>query len=269
MGNSADRKNIVLCDQSYSIGRFIDKKIFVNDSGERQGKKVIEILEEFGFRAIQEVPAEFNSRLVRAQRLMAQSGNVVVVKNSVVCLGRYNSWFRGLEVQSLGSPTAPARCVIESELESNEDDYRYGGSYHRSSQTASPLPYIRLFSLETKSYVYADVDDVEIYEFDTDAISRLHIPGEMHNVIRRVFETPVEDLFGDLLNGKHGGIVVLASGNPGVGKTLTAEIYAESSARPLYVLELGELGTSANEVEEKLQNVFRSGHAVECGPAIR
>ncbi len=41
-----------------------------------------------------------------------------------------------------------------------------------------------------------------------------------------------------------------------MGKTLTAEVYAERSERPLYVLELGELGTTPAEVEENLQRVF-------------
>lgn len=50
--------------------------------------------------------------------------------------------------------------------------------------------------------------------------------------------------------------MVLACGRPGVGKTLTAEVYAERSERPLYVLELGELGTTPAQVEENLQRVF-------------
>ncbi|HZY23185.1 MAG TPA: AAA family ATPase, partial [Beijerinckiaceae bacterium] len=75
-------------------------------------------------------------------------------------------------------------------------------------------------------------------------------------VLTRVFETPTGALFGDLIRGKHGGAVVLACGRPGVGKTLTAEVYAERTERPLYVLELGELGTKPTEVEENLQRVF-------------
>jgi SpoVK/Ycf46/Vps4 family AAA+-type ATPase len=75
-------------------------------------------------------------------------------------------------------------------------------------------------------------------------------------VLTRVFATAKEDLFGDLIKGKHGGVVVLACGSPGVGKTLTAEVYAEQTERPLYSLELGELGTNVTQVEEKLQRVF-------------
>ena len=78
----------------------------------------------------------------------------------------------------------------------------------------------------------------------------------MLSILTRVFGTPVEQMFGDLIQGKHGGLVILACGKPGVGKTLTAEVYAETTERPLYVLELGELGTNVAQVEENLQRVF-------------
>jgi len=120
----------------------------------------------------------------------------------------------------------------------------------------SRLPFVRVFSLDTKGYVYVDVDDVVTYEFDTHAMSKLHLPQEMLGILSRVFSTPVEGLFGDVIKGKHGGVVILAAGNPGVGKTLTAEVYAEQTQRPLYVLELGELGTNVQQLEENLNRVF-------------
>src|SRR5262249_12288076 len=100
------------------------------------------------------------------------------------------------------------------------------------------------------------VDDVTPYEFDAQAMAKLHLPSDMLWVLTRVFQAPLEGLFGDVIRGKHGGVVVLACGNPGVGKTLTAEVYAEHTGRPLYVLELGELGTNVAQVEENLQRVF-------------
>lgn len=44
----------------------------------------------------------------------------------------------------------------------------------------------------------------------------------------------------------------MCQGAPGVGKTLTAEVYAEVIQRPLYKLHSGQLGTNAAEVEEAL-----------------
>jgi MoxR-like ATPase len=42
--------------------------------------------------------------------------------------------------------------------------------------------------------------------------------------------------FDDIVSGKGKGLVGLLSGSPGVGKTLTAEVVAELSNRPLYVV---------------------------------
>ena len=41
-----------------------------------------------------------------------------------------------------------------------------------------------------------------------------------------------------------------------MGKTLTAEVYAEQTQRPLYVLELGELGTNVRRSRRTCSRVF-------------
>ena len=156
----------------------------------------------------------------------------------------------------MGTAQRPVKCIVEPELEV-EERQRSWFLHQRVDQTGvSRLPFTRLFCLEIKRYVYADVDDLTPYEFDDMALERLCLPQDMLSVLTRVFEAPMEDLFGDLIRGKHGGVVVLASGSPGIGKTLTAEIYAERTERPLYVLEMGELGTSAAQVEEQLRHIF-------------
>ena len=100
-------------------------------------------------------------------------------------------------------------------LETN--DVRIGG-YYGDEESQSRLPFVRVFSLEIKTYVYADVDDIENYDFDETALSRLHLPADIHSILSRVFSTPVESIFGDVLRGKHGGAVILACGEPGVAK---------------------------------------------------
>ena len=48
-----------------------------------------------------------------------------------------------------------------------------------------------------------------------------------------------------------------ASGPPGVGKTLTAELIAEHLQRPLMPVSAGELGTTAETVELRLPRIFK------------
>jgi hypothetical protein len=140
------------------------------------------------------------------------------------------AWWSRIESQALGTAEFPRKAVVEPELEVNENQRNYYAP--QGGETPSRLPFVRVFSLETKCYVYADVDDVKGYEFDTTALARLHLPAEMLSILTRVFNTPIEQMFGDLIQGKHGGLVILACGKPGVGKTLTAEVYAETTERP-------------------------------------
>jgi SpoVK/Ycf46/Vps4 family AAA+-type ATPase len=78
----------------------------------------------------------------------------------------------------------------------------------------------------------------------------------MMTALDSIFNSNQETLFGDIFHGRHGGIVVLANGPSGVGKTLTAEVFAEFQKRPLYSMEMSEIGTSVKEVEANLQRIF-------------
>jgi len=246
--------NLIVGDRNLQETHYITKDTFLNEFGAAQSLTVIELLELKGFRRLQTPAADFNLKLVRAQHASNTPGQVVLISNSVVASDAAR-WWQSINVRPLGTAESPAVCIVDADLEC-EGEGRYVYHQYRGDNEGTLLPFVRVFSLETKDFVYADVDDVAEYEFDTQAMSRLHLPKKMHSILQRVFEAPVDNMFGDVLPGKHGGVVVLASGRPGVGKTLTAEIYAQCTQRPLYVLELGELGTSAAEVESNLQSVF-------------
>lgn len=244
-----------LCEFSYGVSFYVYPDLFLDEDGEPRERSVLEILHDFGFRRLQTSAGDFNLKLVRAERAARETGRVVLVSGPVMALSAHN-WWRRMESRALGTPELPRKCVVEPELEVQQENRSYHAPYGQAGEGVTRLPFVRLFSLDTKGYIYADVDDVASYEFDAEAMGKLHLPREMVNVLSRVFTTPVEALFGDLIKGKHGGVVVLACGNPGVGKTLTAEVYAEQTQRPLYVLELGELGTNVAQVEENLSCVF-------------
>lgn len=64
------------------------------------------------------------------------------------------------------------------------------------------------------------------------------------------------DVFDDIIQEKGRGVIMLLSGPPGVGKTLTADSVAEVMKVLLYVLSAGDLGTSASGVEGSLKTSF-------------
>ncbi|HEV3260297.1 MAG TPA: AAA family ATPase [Gemmataceae bacterium] len=244
-----------LCEFSYAVSHYVYPDLFLDDAGQRRDRTVLEVLNHFGFRRLQTPASEFNLKLVRAERAAREHGRVVLVSGPVLMHSALYWWSR-LESRALGTPELPRKAVVEPELEVSEENRSYHAPFGQNQQAVSRLPFVRVFSFDTKGYVYVDADDVTAYEFDSSAMAKLHLPVGMLSVLSRVFNTPVEELFGDLIKGKHGGVVILACGNPGVGKTLTAEVYAEQTCRPLYVLELGELGTNVAQVEENLNRVF-------------
>jgi hypothetical protein len=249
------KTTLSLCESAYTVAHVVYPALFLDETGMPQERSVLDVLRHFGYRRLEASPAEFNLKLLRAERAAGEVGRVALVGGPVLVNANY-SWWSRYESRALGTPERPRRTIVEPELEVSEENRHYYSPYGQSDEGVSRLPFVRVFSLDSKAYVYADVDDVAPYAFDREAMERLHLPPEMLAVLTRVFEAPAGGLFGDLIRGKHGGAVVLACGRPGVGKTLTAEVYAERSERPLYVLELGELGTTPAEVEENLQRVF-------------
>ena len=65
------------------------------------------------------------------------------------------------------------------------------------------------------------------------------------------------------------GVIVIATGDPGTGKTLTAEVFSETIKRPLYVIQCAQLGTTAHDIEDKLQTILKRAQALAVNPIDR
>lgn len=102
------------------------------------------------------------------------------------------------------------------------------------------------------------VDFVKEIEWNHNAFDKLVLPDNTKDLLLSFVESQVEnkDTFDDVIQGKGKGIIMLLSGPPGVGKTLTAESVAESMHIPLYMMSAGDLGIRPDEVEEALQKIL-------------
>ncbi len=68
----------------------------------------------------------------------------------------------------------------------------------------------------------------------------------------------------DVVPGKSGGTTILCKGAPGLGKTLTAEVYAEVVGKPLYRVHSGQLGVTASSVEASLTAILQRAARWDC-----
>jgi hypothetical protein len=74
----------------------------------------------------------------------------------------------------------------------------------------------------------------------------------------------VEVVSQDLIRGKGRGIIILLHGEPGVGKTATAEAVAQKYEKPLFPITCGDLGFTPEGVEKSLKEIFRLAHLWDC-----
>ena len=115
--------------------------------------------------------------------------------------------------------------------------------------------FILMFHLELHHHLWVHVDSLAQYVYQPELKEKLVLPTE-HVELIDILTAEMELLMEDIVEGKSGGTTVLCSGPPGVGKTLTAEVYAEIINRPLYRVHSGQLGLNVAEMEANLKDVL-------------
>ncbi|MCV9964035.1 AAA family ATPase [Pararhizobium sp. BT-229] len=130
------------------------------------------------------------------------------------------------------------------------------GDGGREPNGSIPLhPVIRVFDLKTYEFYWLDSRSVTAYVYNEKLAEKLVLPAT-HRDLLDVLTNDLSSFTGDIIEGKGTGNVILCTGTPGLGKTLTAEVYAETLKRPLYAIHSGNLGTTASEVEKGLATIF-------------
>ncbi|ORY60273.1 P-loop containing nucleoside triphosphate hydrolase protein [Pseudomassariella vexata] len=119
-------------------------------------------------------------------------------------------------------------------------------------------PIIRGYCLASKTWAEFYVENVGPIRWSENAFAMLVLPHGYKDIICAFVQEQMsrDDEFDDVVSGKGLGFIMLLSGEPGVGKTLTAESVAEEMRQPLYSMSAGELGETAAEVEDSLELVL-------------
>ncbi|PHH72760.1 hypothetical protein CDD82_5807 [Ophiocordyceps australis] len=126
------------------------------------------------------------------------------------------------------------------------------------SQLILTTPIVRGYALRNKRWMEFFIDKITDVSFDEDAFSTLVMPADKKELVLALArsQSSIHSAFDDVITGKGRGIVMLLSGSPGTGKTLTAEAVAEEIRLPLYAVSAGDLGSDSWEMERKLSQVL-------------
>ncbi|KAH8728463.1 P-loop containing nucleoside triphosphate hydrolase protein [Phaeosphaeriaceae sp. PMI808] len=113
------------------------------------------------------------------------------------------------------------------------------------------------FSLSAKRWCFFELDRMTEFEYNTRAFESLALPDDQKIMLSSLVRAHSEELqFDDFVKGKGKGLIFLLHGEPGVGKTLTAESLSDYTKRPLYSISCGDLGTTATECEMALVEIL-------------
>lgn len=122
---------------------------------------------------------------------------------------------------------------------------------------------VAMFDLKLHETFWVNCANFKDYTYQPELREKLILP-QTHRDLLDVLTTDTDVLTSDVVEGKTAGNVILCKGPPGVGKTLTAEIYSEVTRKPLYVVHAGVLGTTAAEIAKNLREVLDRAQRWQC-----
>ncbi|KAK1489733.1 AAA family ATPase [Colletotrichum cuscutae] len=119
-------------------------------------------------------------------------------------------------------------------------------------------PFVPSFSFTTRQWCYVLLDDLKGIEWRPEVFDQLQVNKNLKETIQGLVRGYASNsgTFEDFVDGKGGGLIFLLHGDPGTGKTMTAESTSELLRKPLYHLSGGELGASADSIESALEKAF-------------
>jgi len=172
-----------------------------------------------------------------------------------------------------------ARVVIDvfsetddgSENDDDDDDEEGGGKaeplvssyfWHKGEDAdTAPMverpvhPKVKVFHLGKHLRLNTHVTSLKKYKYTTNLVDKLVLDTERKALVKLLINHR-DSKYVDVIGEKSGGSLVMLCGRAGTGKTLTAEVFAESEKRPLYRVQCAQLGTDAEELERELLKVL-------------
>ena len=118
------------------------------------------------------------------------------------------------------------------------------------------LPYIRVFHLHYHLFFDVHSSDVKLYKYKENLSEKLVIDKDTKDLVT-LLTAGSSDEDEDVIEAKSQATIVALIGDPGTGKTLTAEVVSETVKTPLFKISASQLGLNAEELEDNLTQILR------------
>jgi hypothetical protein len=230
----------------------------VIDGNDIVDKTIPELLSGFGyFKECEEFKHEYEAQAKRFLNIQTRFGAQFIAQGSAFTANERHPGSPDLQKLS-----APAKCVNDEETLERRFEISASSAFWRDAGVESgfeevPLHcYVYLFHLEWHRNIWVHVQNLAEYRYKPALRDKLVLP-EHHRDLIDILTSDMNLLMEDFVDGKSGGATILCKGAPGLGKTLTAEVYSEVVGKPLYRVHSGQLGTTATSVEQNLSAILR------------
>jgi hypothetical protein len=221
-------------------------------------RTIPELLAEFGFfKECGEFKAEYERHAKRFLKFQPRFGAQFVVTKAAFVVDDKG----GAELTRIVDGVT-ARCVNDEEPLERRFELAGDAGFWRDAGFAMgfekiPLHcYVHLFHLEWHRNIWVHVQHMTEYRYQPELRDKLVLPGHHRDLID-ILTSNMNVFVQDFVPGKSGGTTILCQGAPGLGKTLTAEVYSEVVGKPLYRVHSGQLGTTAASVGATLSGILR------------
>jgi len=192
----------------------------------------------------------YQKDLLKANNVSKQIGKVYTceTKGYVVSEGRSG----GRSWKDLNEENKSNKLVIE-ELKSTSLAYTTNTD-NLGTVEIPEHPYVITYDITSFRYAIVHVNNIAPYVYNSEIIDKLVISEKRKKILSSLIGS--KNNFEDLISGKSGGIVILSTGESGLGKTLTAEVYSEVMKKPLYCVQSSQLGISVADIENNLNKIL-------------
>src|SRR3990172_483175 len=162
---------------------------------------------------------------------------------------KFNQIYRSIGKQFIANGTGDDEVPDEDEFTQDE-----GGE----NEITIEIPihqFLIIFDLQRHLRLCVHVSFLTEYKYDKTLSEKLVLSSNNKELINILIEHK-EGGFRDIVQNKTGGAIILLTGKAGVGKTLTAEVFAEAKEKPLYTVQASQLGVTPKKLEKHLMKVL-------------
>ncbi len=234
------------------------KTISWHSSNVRGKHYVKDLLIKLGyFIESEDIYTEYVASMNLFYKVVAQIGEQYVMKDNGLAKSSPDRW-SGYSFTALQTDGFKHKLVVDEEEKATEAKMVSSSFWGKTKDDSVSLPYhpyVQFYNLEKYQTTYAHVNNITPYIYDDKVVDKLVLPEEMKDLVD-LLVTSAHNLLDDIIVGKTGGVIIVATGEPGTGKTLTAEVYAETIKRPLYKVQASQLGVDVKALETELKFVL-------------